>query len=429
MKTLDIAIKDLTRSFRSYFALVFMFGVPLLMTGMFYLMFGSIFNKEESAGISATKVVIANLDRGEGSFQQGLTIVQPGMQANSVGELVVRVLQNEQFADLMEVNLVTDADRARQAVDDQQAGMAIIIPENFSADFSSAETAAELEIYQDPTLTIGPAIVRSILSQSLEGFSGVKIAAKVALAQGLTADTDETSQVLQQFLAASLPVQQNPNALLQVQAPQKAPAAENPISAIVGGIMGGMLIFFAFFTGASTAQSILTEEEEGTLPRLFTTPTPQAAIISGKFLAVGLTVITQVATLLILARLIFGIAWGGAITVILAAIGIMATATAFGIFMMSLIKNARQAGNMIGGALTVTGMLGMMPVFLQGSANPPAFLNTVSLMVPQGWANRILSQSMEGAALSQVLPTFAVLIALSLVLFAFGVLRFQRRYA
>jgi len=41
MKAIDIALKDLTRSFRSAFALVFMFGVPLLMTGMFYFMFGN----------------------------------------------------------------------------------------------------------------------------------------------------------------------------------------------------------------------------------------------------------------------------------------------------------------------------------------------------------------------------------------------------
>ena len=40
MKILDIALKDMTRSFRSMFALIFMFGIPLLMTGMFYFMFG-----------------------------------------------------------------------------------------------------------------------------------------------------------------------------------------------------------------------------------------------------------------------------------------------------------------------------------------------------------------------------------------------------
>jgi len=49
--------------------------------------------------------------------------------------------------------------------------------------------------------------------------------------------------------------------------------------------------------------------------------------------------------------------------------------------------------------------------------------------VPQGWANRILFQSMESSALPQVLLTFVVLIAISMVLFVIGVLRFQRRYA
>ena len=42
MKVFDIALKDLTRSFRSTFAVVFMLGVPLLVTGMFYFMFGNI---------------------------------------------------------------------------------------------------------------------------------------------------------------------------------------------------------------------------------------------------------------------------------------------------------------------------------------------------------------------------------------------------
>ncbi len=74
--------------------------------------------------------------------------------------------------------------------------------------------------------------------------------------------------------------------------------------------MGGMTIFYAFFTGASTAQTILKEDEEGTLPRLFTTPTTQATILGGKFLAVGLTVVVQMIVLLILGRLIFGIHWG-----------------------------------------------------------------------------------------------------------------------
>ena len=63
MKAFDIALKDMTRSFRSFFAVVFMFGVPLMVTGMFYLMFG---NMAQNGGfdLPRTTVVIANLDKG-----------------------------------------------------------------------------------------------------------------------------------------------------------------------------------------------------------------------------------------------------------------------------------------------------------------------------------------------------------------------------
>ena len=40
MKILDIALKDLVRSFRSAFLLVMMFVAPLLITGLIYLAFG-----------------------------------------------------------------------------------------------------------------------------------------------------------------------------------------------------------------------------------------------------------------------------------------------------------------------------------------------------------------------------------------------------
>ncbi len=70
MKSLDIAFKDMTRSFRSAFALIFMFGVPLLMTGMFYLMFGGSGNNNQGFSIPVTKVVIANLDTGWRRFQR-----------------------------------------------------------------------------------------------------------------------------------------------------------------------------------------------------------------------------------------------------------------------------------------------------------------------------------------------------------------------
>ena len=188
------------------------------------------------------------------------------------------------------------------------------------------------------------------------------------------------------------------------------------------------MIFYAFFTGTSTAQSILKEEEERTLPRLFTTPTPQATILTGKLLSVFMTVCVQVVVLLIAARLIFGIQWGDFLSVALTAAGIIFSASSFGIFVNSFLKNTKQAGVLFGGVLTVTGMLGMISIFAMSSPGSARLGDTVSLLVPQGWAIRGLMQSMNGEPVSTVLVTALVMLAWSAAFFIIGVLRFNRRY-
>lgn len=103
------------------------------------------------------------------------------------------------------------------------------------------------------------------------------------------------------------------------------------------------------------------------LPRLFTTPTPQASILAGKLLAVFLTVVVQVVVLLVAAGMIFGVRWGDIVAVGLMAAGVVITASSFGIFFNSLLRSTRQSGAMFGGVLTITGMIGMITIFVQGS--------------------------------------------------------------
>jgi len=197
---------------------------------------------------------------------------------------------------------------------------------------------------------------------------------------------------------------------------------------IIGPIMGGMMVFYAYFTGASSAQSILKEEEERTLPRLFTTPTSQATILTGKFLSVFMTVFVQVTVLLIAAHLIFGIQWGNILSVILMAAGIIFSASSFGIFVNSFLKNTKQAGVLFGGVLTVTGMTGMIKIFAMNSAVANKMGDTISLLVPQGWAIRGLIQTMNGEPTVSVLITLLASLVWSVTFFVIGVWRFNRRY-
>src|SRR5512138_599954 len=112
MKAFDIALKDLTRSFRSAFAIIFMFGVPLLVSGMFYLMFG---NMAQNGGfdLPKTKVIIANLDAGGPKFRINPKNIPGGRKAKTMGDLIVNILQSDEMTDLIEVSFATSAQAAR----------------------------------------------------------------------------------------------------------------------------------------------------------------------------------------------------------------------------------------------------------------------------------------------------------------------------
>ena len=428
MKVLDIALKDMTRSFRSTFALIFMFGVPLLLTGMFFFMFGGAAKGDQGFSVPVTNVVVANLDQGGSGFDLAKAEMPGGAQAHSLGDMVLTTLQDKSFASLMKISTVNSAEAARAQVDSQKAGVAIIIPADFSKQFSDLNGQAVIQLYKDPTLTLGPSIVQSVLSQFMDSMSGAKVAVDVVIKQTGSTDPAQIGQVVAQYVAA-IPAGDQTAALLDLHAPAAKKPASNTLSLIVSFIMAGMTIFYAFFTGTSTAQTILREDEDGTLPRLFTTPTTHATVLGGKFLAVGLTVLVQMSVLLILGRLIFAIQWGSLLPLALVTLAIVLAAATFGIFVMSLLKSTHQAGTVLGGVLTVTGMLGMVKIFTMGSGASPAWADIASMFVPQGWAVRGLSQVMAAASINEILLTCLALLGMSVVFFLIGVVRFQKRYA
>jgi ABC-2 type transport system permease protein len=443
-KILDIAFKDMTQSFRSYFALVFMFVVPILMTGMFYVMFGGMSSGDnEEFVLPTTTVQIVNLDRG--NFPQGFGIDLPESAAQdpasasvqSLGEILVATFLSDDLKEIVDVTIAEDAAKARTAVDNQEAGVAIIIPENFTEALIDPDTSVTVEMYQDPTLTLGPSIVKSILDQFLDNFSSSKISMSVTFEQlaqlGVAIDQNLIQSVVAQFYNESEQGGQgyasyDPAAWMDVRTPQ-GEQVNNGMANMIGTMMAGMTVFYVFFTGASTAQTILTEDENGTLQRLFTTPTKQAYIFSGKFLAMALTIIVQITMLLIFGRLLFQIHWGDPLSIIILAIGLVFAASTFGIFLLSWTKTTRQAGFVIGGVVTLLGMVGMLPVFVASMPNPPEIVNTLSRLVPQGWGTYGLQMTMDGGGVTSVLPVFLILLGWSAAFFAIGMLRFRNRFA
>jgi ABC-2 type transport system permease protein len=277
-----------------------------------------------------------------------------------------------------------------------------------------------------------------MVNQIVDGFAGAKIATAAGHSQlsahGAAADAVTLQAIAMQHADWSAELGEKQQAgndpLFTIQAPAiQEEKANEEITEILGLVMAGMMVFYVFFTGAAAAQSILIEEEAGTLPRLFTTPTSQSVILGGKIASSFLLLTVQVVVLVLLTSWIFGVDWGHPVSIALVVIGLVVVASSFGIFVTSFLRDTRQGGIIYGGVMTVMGMVGMLPTFTAANPAGSSAFETASLVVPQGWGVRGWRLLLEGSAIGDVLPTVAVMLAAGLVFFGIGVLRFRKRYA
>jgi len=443
MRMLRVTLKDLLQASRSLSIYVFMFVIPILVTLLFMVMFGNAGGNDDSFELATTSVVVVNLDEGTfptdqfaGSEIAGVT--GPDLSdVQNMGDLLTGILASEIFADLMSISEAADETAGREAVDNQDVGLVIIIPQDFTEAVTGQLATTAVRLYKDPTLTLGPTIVESIVAQIVDGFSANKITIGVSmqqlLASGVPFNQELPGLLFDQYAAYSSSQRMvtfgDTSDLIEMKLPSGLEEPTDLITEIVSLILAGMMVFFAFFTGASSVETILVEEERGTLARLFTTPNSHRTILGGKILAAIFTVTIQVAVLLAFGRVIFKIDWGDPVPLILAGLGLVIVSAATGLFLVSLLDNTRQGGIIFGGVLTLTGMLGLIPVFTAGAPNQPESIKTVSLLVPQGWAIRGFTTAIDGGTVSDMLPILAVLLAWSLVFSFIGQYRLQRRFA
>jgi ABC-2 type transport system permease protein len=424
MKILDIAFKDLKQTFQNIFSLIMMLGAPLLITGLLYFAFGGLANGAGEFNLPKTQVEIVDQDQ---NAVQGRNFDASGM--------LLSFLEDEQIENIMEFSLAENEAAAREAVAKGKADIALIIPSDFTAAALTPGKRATVILYQDPTLTIGPSILEDLLTHFMDGFSGAKIASNVTAQQlgqhEIVPDNGLNSEISGKYAKWLETSGHNQSGEVETGinfvSPTGAETTSDPAANMIGSIMSGMLVFFIFFMAASGTQSIIREHEQGTLARLFTTPTSTTKILGGKFVGVLLTIVIQAVLLLAASSLIFGIYWGQPMTVMLVTFGLLVVATGFGILVISFIKNTRQTGPVLGGVLTLTGMLGGL--FTNGIPNMPPAFDTVRLSMPQGWAMTAWERSLTGVGPAEVLLPVSVMLVLGIVFFTVGVMIFRRRFA
>jgi len=423
MKILDIALKDLTRSMRNLFLIGMTVAAPLLITGLMYFAFGSMARGDVSAMTITVGVVNAD------------TLPANAPLPAPLGDSLRAMFFDDSVKSWIVASDYADEATARAAVNSQQIGVAVIIPPTFTKDYLAGKKDTPITILQDPTLTIAPNVVRDMVTALLDGVAGGGIAVKIInerlAANGQTLDPAKVPALLERYTAWYADFQRAlfhtpEKAALVVTSPAVSGETGTALQTMMGLVMTGQLIFFSFFTAAYAMLSILQEDEEGTLARLFTTPTNRTVILTGKFLAVFLTVMFQGLVLMVVARLAFGVNWGEPASAALGLLGQMFASVGLGVLLVAFIKNSKQAGPVFGGALTLLGMLSGL--FTTNIQMPEAF-NAIGNFTPQGWVLKAWRLALAGQPPSAMLLPFGVLVVMGVLMFAIGAMLFRRRYA
>lgn len=418
---LAIARKDLRAIYRTRSALVLMLVAPLVVATIL----GAAFGGSSGFSLQAVKTVVVDLDR-------GAAVGASGSGQVPVAATVVKTLRSRQLSDLVDVTMEPSVRRGRQAVDAGDAVIAVVIPQGFSEAVTGiAARKASITFYQDPTQQVGPGIVKAIVGQVIEEINGARAAATAAgalKAMGSSGLPDMAKVTAAAERAAeSFMVSSKTSGVSYVlkgpTLPGKGATMDPGITALV---LAGQLVFFSLFGASTAARTILVEQQQGTLPRLFTTPASRGSILSGKLLMCFLVVLVQTVIILVVGALLFGIDWGAFLPVaVLAVIGPL-VAAGLAMFIGSLSKTLAQEGAIGSGIFLVLALLGgnFTGAFSSGGVG-----QVLRRITPNGWLLEGWDTVMRGGSVSDIWLQILVVLAFSAFFFGVAVSVLRRRFA
>lgn len=406
MEVIFIALKDTYQSLKSLFLLAFAFGIPLLLGGFYFVVFGGVSDGQDNFTIPETVIGVVNLDEGFEFIEQPM------------GNLFLDTFSADSMPEGLNPIEFTTEKQARQALLNDELDVALLIPPSFTADLFDLERVADIEVLavQGENMT-GVNIVKSITRQLVTGLESSFAASTISFEEAAQNNLEQPQITTEEY-------EQSASALVSIDMASVVPEekTESLRQIIMKPTLGGMMIFFGFFTGCAVAAMILEEEKLNTLQRLFTAPFSRKKVMGGKFLSTFLVLVIQIALLLIITWLIFGLQWGPvwlqAIFVLLTA----ALASTFGLFLLSFLKDPKSAGMIYSGINTAIGMLAISSTFTYREDVLP-----FSLFAPHAWPLRMIYQMQNGFS-NEILITMGVILLWSLVFFIIGVWNFNRRY-
>jgi ABC-2 type transport system permease protein len=406
-----IGWKDLRIAFRDRAALILMLLAPFLLT----LGLGAVtgrFSGGSSSGISNIPVVLVNQDGGK------------------LGDELVALFQSNGLGDLVEPTLSDDPAAARKLVDADQADAAIVIPEGFTDSIipaqgqPSAGAVVAIEVYTNPTTPTSAGVIKTIvdgfLSQVEVGRVGGEVSVTQLVQSGRIRMQDAQAAGLAAGTSAAGAAAQNTSIVLNnVTASGKAVTFD-----VLALLAPGMALMFLMYTVSYGGRTLLTERNQGTLPRLLVSPTSSTQILGGKMIGIYLTGAAQMFILVLGTTLLFQLQWGDAQAVVVLVLAAVFGAAGWGMLVTAVAKTPGQVTTIGSALMLIFGILG--GTFIN-TDQMPAWFQAVSKITPNAWGIQGFTTLALGGGLRDILTPILALLVMGAILFAIAVGLINRR--
>jgi ABC-2 type transport system permease protein len=410
-KLLLIGLKDVRLAFRDRAALILMLLAPFLLTLGMGVVTGR-FSGITSSAVSHIPLALVNQD------------------GKQLGNALVELFQSKDLDELIDPTIYTDTAAANKQVDDNQAVAVIVIPAGFTDSIipPQGQTAAgklvQIGLYSNPTTPTSVGVVKTILDEFISQVEVGRVGGKVAVTQLVSSGRIQAqeAQAIGLSMGASQAIASSQSTSITLN--NVTPSGEAVKFDVLALLAPGMALMFLIYTVTYGGRTLLTERNQGTLPRLLVSPTTATQVLGGKMIGIFLIGVAQMFILIEGSSVLFQLQWGDPLAVDALVLAAVFGAVGWGMLLTAVGKTPGQV-SAIGSAMMLTfGILGGTFVNMEAM---PVWFRTISKLTPNGWGIDGFTTLALGGGLHDILTPILALLAMGLLLFAIAVFLFNRR--
>jgi linearmycin/streptolysin S transport system permease protein len=315
-------------------------------------------------------------------------------------------------------------------VDENKAAAVIIIPAGFTESIIPPEGQAapknvvQVEMYTNPTTPTSVGVIQTILDEFMSQVEVGQVSGRVIATQLIASGRLQIQQAQEIALTTGTNQADAAAQSTSIILNNVTPSGETVKFDILGVLAPSMALMFLMYAVSYGGRTLLTERNQGTLPRLLVSPTTPTQVLGGKMIGIFLTGTAQMLILILGTTVLFQLQWGDPLAVLVLVLAAVFGAVGWGLLITAMAKTPGQVSAIGSAIMLVFGILGGGFINVE---NMPAWFRLVTKISPNAWGMDGFSTLALGGNLGSIQTPILALVGMGLLLFVVAVLLFGRR--